>query len=135
MEGLVFVALGARCAPGEVVLEGASRFWSTKGRATTWIDVSLASSAMCVIDMHGKIVREAKVSSEPEALTVFIRGLSFQVAAVGLEAGPLSQWLHKALADIVFGAEGVSGTLCIGHRPGSTLTALSPASGTSVPRT
>ena len=63
------------------------------------IDVSLASSAMCVIDMHGKIVREAKVSSEPEALTAFIRGLPFEVAAVGLEAGPLSQWLHKALAD------------------------------------
>lgn len=62
------------------------------------VDVSLASSALCVIDMRGKVV-EAKVSSEPEALSAFISGLPLAVAAVGLEAGPLSQWLHKALAD------------------------------------
>ena len=63
------------------------------------IDVSLATSAVCVIDGRGEVVREAKVASEPEALTGFIRELPFQVTAVGLEAGPLSQWLHKALAE------------------------------------
>ena len=63
------------------------------------IDVSLATSAVCVICGRGEVVREAKVASEPEALTGFIRELPFQVTAVGLEAGPLSQWLHKALAE------------------------------------
>ena len=32
------------------------------------IDVSLEASSVCVIDANGKIVREGKVASEPEAL-------------------------------------------------------------------
>ena len=32
------------------------------------IDVSLERSSVCVVDATGKIVREAKVTSEPEAL-------------------------------------------------------------------
>ena len=32
------------------------------------IDVSLESSSVCVVDASGRIVREAKVASEPEAL-------------------------------------------------------------------
>ncbi|MGA7455557.1 MAG: IS110 family transposase, partial [Rhodoplanes sp.] len=32
------------------------------------IDVSLESSSVCVVDATGKIVREAKVASEPEEL-------------------------------------------------------------------
>ena len=63
------------------------------------IDVSLATSAVCVTCGRGGVVREAKVASEPEALTGFVRELPFQLTAVGLEAGPLSQWLHKALAE------------------------------------
>ena len=61
------------------------------------IDVSPASAAVCVLDARGG-VEEAR-PSEPEALTAFMLGLPFEVTAVGLEAGPLSQWLHKALAD------------------------------------
>ena len=41
--------------------------------------------------------REAKVASEPEALIGFLGGLPRPVARVGLEAGPLSQWLQAAL--------------------------------------
>ena len=32
------------------------------------IDVSLESASVCVVDASGRIVREAKVASEPEAL-------------------------------------------------------------------
>ena len=32
------------------------------------IDVSLECSSVCVVDASGKVVREAKVVSEPEAL-------------------------------------------------------------------
>ena len=32
------------------------------------IDVSLEASSLCVVDASGKIVKEAKLSSEPEAL-------------------------------------------------------------------
>src|SRR6185437_14142293 len=61
------------------------------------IDVSLERSSVCVVDAAGRIVREAKVASEPEALVRFFRELGLPLARVGLEAGPLSQWLHAGL--------------------------------------
>jgi transposase len=61
------------------------------------VDVSLEQSSLCVVDVTGKIVREAKVASEPEALVIFFRQLGVPVTRIGLEAGPLSQWLHAGL--------------------------------------
>src|SRR3712207_5250025 len=61
------------------------------------IDVSLELSSVCVMDATGRVVREVKVHSEPEALAAFLSGLGVDVALVGLEAGPLSQWLHDGL--------------------------------------
>jgi transposase len=61
------------------------------------IDVSLERSSVCVVDAGGRIVREAKVPSEPEALVAFFRQLGLPLTRVGLEAGPLSQWLHDRL--------------------------------------
>lgn len=63
------------------------------------IDVSLASSAFCVLDEHGRILKEAQVASEPEAFVDFLRSLPWAIDAIGLEAGPLSQWLHRGLAE------------------------------------
>jgi transposase len=62
------------------------------------IDVSLELSSVCVVDTAGRIVREAKVPSEPEALVRFFGQLGVPVTRIGLEAGPLSQWLHAGLA-------------------------------------
>ena len=59
------------------------------------IDVSLELSSVCVVDATGRIVREAKVASEPEALVAWFGGLGIEVARIGLEAGPLSQWLLR----------------------------------------
>jgi transposase len=66
------------------------------------IDVSLEQSSLCVVDATGKIVREAKVASEPEALAGFCRGLGLAITRIGFEAGPLSQWLHAGLAKAGF---------------------------------
>ena len=66
------------------------------------IDVSLELSSVCVVDSQGKIVKEAKVTSEPEALVCFFKGLGFPFARIGLEAGPLSQWLHAGLTQTGF---------------------------------
>ena len=66
------------------------------------IDVSLELSSLCVVDAKGKILKEAKVASEPEALVSFLQGLGFPVKRVGLEAGPLSQWLHARLTQAGF---------------------------------
>lgn len=61
------------------------------------IDVSLEQSSVCVVDGTGQIIREAKVASEPDALVGFLADLKLPLARVGLEAGPLSQWLHAGL--------------------------------------
>src|SRR5205814_1144988 len=61
------------------------------------IDVSLEYSSVCVVDASGKVVREAKVVSEPEALIGWFGSLGFGLGRIGLEAGPLSQWLYAAI--------------------------------------
>lgn len=63
------------------------------------IDVSLEQSSICVVDGSGKIVREAKVASEPEALLQHFADLELPIVTIGLEAGPLSQWLRAALVE------------------------------------
>src|SRR5215210_1891219 len=62
------------------------------------IDVSLESSSVCVVDAEGRIVREAKVLSEPEALIAWFAEHGAPMERIGLEAGPLSQWLYAAMA-------------------------------------
>jgi transposase len=63
------------------------------------VDVSLEVSHVCVVDANGKIIREGKVASEPEDLIGWFGGLGVAVTRIGLEAGPLSQWLYAALRD------------------------------------
>jgi len=69
------------------------------------IDVSLEQSSVCVVDGDGKLVREAKVSSDPTGLMAWFGGLGFEVERIGLEAGPLSQWLYAAMKQAGFGVE------------------------------
>src|SRR4051794_20583905 len=94
---------------GDGVCAGSERVGPRHHRGTAMehyagIDVSLEQSSVCVVDGTGRIVREAKVPSEPEALVRFIGQLGVVVARIGLEAGPLSQWLHRGLTEAGFGA-------------------------------
>jgi transposase len=63
------------------------------------IDVSLECSSVCVVDANGKIIREGKVASEPDALINWLRSLGYELSRIGLEAGPLSQWLFAAMRE------------------------------------
>src|ERR1700745_48897 len=63
------------------------------------LDVSVKNTSVCIVDDTGKIVREVKVASEPEALLVVLKNLASPFKRIGLEAGPLSQWLFSALAE------------------------------------
>jgi transposase len=63
------------------------------------IDVSMEFSSVCVVEATGKMVREGKVASEPEALIAWLGSLGMNLARIGLEAGPLSQWLFAGLRD------------------------------------
>jgi len=69
------------------------------------IDVSLEYSSVCIVDGSGKIVREAKVASEPEALIAWFGSLGLEPERIGLEAGPLSQWLYAGLKKAGLAAE------------------------------
>jgi transposase len=63
------------------------------------LDVSVKGTSVCIVDDTGKIVREVKVASEPEALLAVLKNPAYHFKRIGLEAGPLSQWLYSALAD------------------------------------
>lgn len=69
------------------------------------IDVSLEESSVCVVDAAGEVVGEAKVASEPAALIAWFEARGDEVCRVGLEAGPLSQWLYAGMAEAGLGVE------------------------------
>ena len=63
------------------------------------LDVSVKETSVCIVDDTARIVREVKVPSEPEALLTALKNPSYHFKRIGLEAGPLSQWLFSALAE------------------------------------
>jgi transposase len=63
------------------------------------LDVSVKDTSVCIVDGTGKIAREVKVASEPAALLAVLTGSLYCFKRIGLEAGPLSQWLFSALAE------------------------------------
>src|SRR6202162_4075045 len=63
------------------------------------LDVSVKETSICIVDDAGKIVREVKVASEPEALLQVLKSPAYHFKRIGLEAGPMSQWLYSAMAE------------------------------------
>ncbi len=75
---------------------------STKEREMQYfagLDVSVKETAICIVDETGKVVRERKVATEPAALLAAFTESAVHCTRIGLEAGPLSQWLYSALAE------------------------------------
>ncbi len=102
--GATEARLASRCSPPTMMasagseLVGPGHCGGTAVGYFAGIDVSLETSHVCVLDETGRIVREGKVDSEPAALAAFLRGTSLAFDRIGLEAGPLSQWLHAGLS-------------------------------------
>ena len=69
------------------------------------IDVSLEQCSVCVVDELGEVAFERRLLSEPEALVAWFSDLPVEVSRIGLEAGPLSQWLHAGLSSAGLRAE------------------------------
>jgi transposase len=64
------------------------------------LDVSVKQTSVCIaVEDTGRILREAKVASEPEALLPVLIILTYHFKRIGVEAGPLSRWLFGALAE------------------------------------
>jgi transposase len=62
------------------------------------LDVSVKETSVCIVDETGKICRELKATSHPEDLLQILQDPAWRMERIGLEAGPLSQWLFDGLA-------------------------------------
>ena len=56
-------------------------------------------SLTCGDEVPHIFTRKPRLSSEPEALLVVLKNPTYRFKRIGLEAGPLSQWLYSALAE------------------------------------
>jgi transposase len=63
------------------------------------LDVSVKETAVCVVDETGKVVCEQKVPSEPDDIVTLLTSIGEDYGRVGIEAGPLSQWLVNGMAE------------------------------------
>jgi transposase len=61
------------------------------------LDVSVKAKSVCVVDDAGKVVLEQKVRTEPADIIALLTSLGATYGRIGIEAGPLSQWLVNAL--------------------------------------
>ena len=62
------------------------------------LDVSVKETAVCVVDEVGEVVLERKVPSEPDDIVTLLTSIGEAYGRIGIEAGPLSQWLVNGLA-------------------------------------
>lgn len=61
------------------------------------LDVSLDETHICVVDEGGRIIKETRAKSEPQAIAKAVRHQGRRIEHVGLETGNLSQRLMKGL--------------------------------------
>ena len=61
------------------------------------LEVSMEGTSICVVDEAGAVVGEGRVASDPGSIVAWLEGTGLSVARLGLEAGPLSPWLHSGL--------------------------------------
>src|SRR2546427_7065141 len=71
------------------------------------LDLSVKETSVCIIDKAGKVIREVRVATEPVAIFAVLTEEPLAIERIGLEAGPLSQWLYSAFAEA--GLAGICG--------------------------
>src|SRR5215204_7610639 len=62
------------------------------------LDVSLATTTICIMSADGTIIKEAVVATEPESIAICLGDDLTRIERIGLEAGPLSEWLVRELS-------------------------------------
>jgi transposase len=64
------------------------------------LDVSLEKTTICVMSVDGSLVEEAVVMTDPESIAACLQNHAHRLERIGLEAGPMSEWLVRGLADL-----------------------------------
>src|SRR2546429_5079066 len=96
-------ALDAERASPSVAMNGSrSGDLEHRGRSDEMVhfvglDVSVKETSVCVVDDAGKVILEQKVLTEPDTIIALLTSLGATYGRIGIEAGPLSQWLVNAL--------------------------------------
>jgi transposase len=62
------------------------------------LDVSLETTTICIMSSDGTITKEAVVATEPESIAICLGDDLTRIERIGLEAGPLSEWLVRELS-------------------------------------
>lgn len=68
------------------------------------LDVSMNTTAICVVNQDGDIAREGEAPSEPSAIDQWLKALDLPMERIGMEAGSLSPWLCQELRAAGFSA-------------------------------
>lgn len=63
------------------------------------LDIAQRNTALCCLDQAGGVVLETSVPTEPASILSVLSRLPDAIDLVGLEACPLSEWLHDALSE------------------------------------
>jgi transposase len=61
------------------------------------LDVSQDATAICLVDEHGAVLRQAKVMTCPETIAQWLAKNTTALVRVGMETGPLAVWLWNEL--------------------------------------
>src|SRR5437763_16777923 len=61
------------------------------------LDVALEKTALCIVDREGAVVLEASIATDPDVIAESLAPFRLRLARLGLEAGPLSEWLVRGL--------------------------------------
>lgn len=61
------------------------------------LDVSMKETSVCIINESGKRIAEKNVTTDPKAISGYIKSLSLSPELIGLESGSLSHWLTEEL--------------------------------------
>ena len=59
------------------------------------LDVSVKETSVCIVDDTGRIVREVKVASEPEALLTVLKNPGYRFKRIGLEAATIAMAFQR----------------------------------------
>lgn len=90
-QGLIHVCVTADLDDGDPIM--------TTTECYAGLDISLDETSLCIVTADGKVVKETKIDTDPDALAKALSDANVLLKRVGMEASSLGGWLHAELTD------------------------------------